>query len=85
MDRFNPSGIAVAAADGRLLIVASRQRALVEVSATGELIAAKELPLTNRHRQAEGIEVTDDARLLVSDEGGNHKARLAVYWPREGG
>jgi uncharacterized protein YjiK len=79
-DNFHPSGIAVASGTGHFLIVASRQRALVELTANGELVAAKKLDLVSRHTQPEGIEITEDARLLVSDEGGNHKARLAVYW-----
>jgi hypothetical protein len=32
-----------------------------------------------RHRQAEGIEITRDGRLLIADEGGRGRARLAVY------
>lgn len=83
-DRFNPSGIAVSEQGGSLLIVASRQQAVAEVSAAGELISARELPLPGRHRQAEGIEITRDIRLLISDEGGKHKARLAIYQPRDG-
>ena len=79
-DQFHPSGIAISPASGNFLIVASRERALVELAEDGELLAARKLPLVSRHRQAEGIEITRDARLLLSDEGGNRKARLAVYW-----
>jgi len=83
-DRFNPSGIAVAGQGSSLLIVASRQQAVAEISASGQLIYATRLPLHKRHRQAEGIEVTSALKLLISDEGGKHKARLAVYTPRDG-
>lgn len=83
VDRINPSGITMDPRSGNLLIVAARQRALVELSRDGQLIDARNLPTGNRHRQAEGIEIGADGRLLIADEGGNHKARLAVYVPGE--
>jgi uncharacterized protein YjiK len=79
-DKFNPSGIALAPQNGNFLILASRQRALVETTPQGTLVSARTLPLASRHRQPEGIEITADARLLIADEGGSRKARLAVYW-----
>lgn len=78
-DRINPSGIVVND-DGNLLLVASRQRALVELTADGALLSTGDLPST-RHRQAEGIELTELQHILIADEGGSHKARLAIYWP----
>jgi len=83
--RLNPSGIVVVPENGNLLIVAARQRALVELSPDGRVLAALPLPLAHRHRQPEGIELATDGRLLVADEGGSHKARLAVYQPRASG
>jgi len=79
VDRFNPSGITTDPRTGNLLIIAARQHALVELTRNGELIDARELPLAGRHRQAEGIEISADGKLLIADEGGSHKARLAVY------
>lgn len=83
--RLNPSGIVVVPQSGNLLLVAARQRALVELSAGGRLLAALALPMAQRHLQPEGIELTADGRLLIADEGGGHKARLAVYFPRTPG
>jgi len=77
----NPSGIAVDPETANLYVVASRQRALIEMKPNGELINAIILPLADRHRQAEGIEITRDGRLLIADEGGKKKARLSVYAP----
>jgi uncharacterized protein YjiK len=79
-DKFNPSGITVVPTNGNFVIVASRQRALVEITPDGELVTARKFELVSRHRQPEGIELTRDARLLISDEGGHRRARLAVYW-----
>lgn len=77
--RVRPSGIAVDEHSGNLLIVAARPRAIIEITADGTFVAATELPA--HHRQSEGIEILEDGRLLIADEGGGHKARLAVYRP----
>jgi len=75
----NPSGIAIVPESGQLVMVAARQRAIVQLSDDGELIDAIILPKKKRHRQAEGLEITADGRVLIADEGGDGKARLAVY------
>jgi uncharacterized protein YjiK len=80
VDRLNPTGITIDRQSGNRIMVASRQKALIELTEDGELVSARNMPLTNRHRQAEGIELTSDGRLLIADEGGTHKARLAVYF-----
>lgn len=84
-DRLNPSGLAVDTETGNLLIVAAQQRALVELTAAGEFVQALRMPLAKRHRQAEGIEITRAQQMLLADEGGRHKARLAVYRPTGAG
>ncbi|MGH8222422.1 MAG: SdiA-regulated domain-containing protein, partial [Woeseiaceae bacterium] len=84
-DRLNPSGIAVEARSGHLLIVAAGQYAVIELTREGRFVDARRLPQSTRHRQAEGIEVTTDGRLLLADEGGTHKGRLATYLPAPDG
>jgi uncharacterized protein YjiK len=79
---FHPSGITVIPESGHLLIVAARERALLEMSADGALIAAFELPTAKHHRQAEGIALTADGDLLLADEGGGKRGRLSVYTAR---
>ena len=79
LSRIKPSGLARHPATGTLIIVAARQMALIEVTPLGELKDARILPLATRHRQSEGIAITTDGRLLLADEGGSKKARLAVY------
>ena len=79
IDRFSPTGVTIDEHSGNWIIVASRQRVLVEVNADGELVNARHLELATRHRQAEGIELANDGRLLIADEGGTHRGRLAVY------
>ena len=77
--RVNPSGAAVHPESGDWLMIAARQRGLFRTNAEGDLFEATKLPHKNRHRQAEGIEVTDDGLLLIADEGGSGKAKLTVY------
>ena len=78
-DRVNPSGLAYAEAADNWLVVAAKQNAIFELSRDGEEIDVIMRLDPGRHRQAEGIAVTSDGRLLVADEGGNGRARLAVY------
>lgn len=77
--RVHPSGLAIDPVTGHLLIVAAQERAVIEMTIEGKLVQAVELPLAARHRQAEGIEITVDGELLIGDEGGGKKARIAVY------
>ncbi|MEX2122871.1 MAG: SdiA-regulated domain-containing protein [Woeseia sp.] len=80
-DRLNPSGIAIDPVSGNLLVVASRPQAVIELDPGGGFMSARVLPLATRHRQAEGIEILATGDLLIADEGGAHKARLALYRP----
>jgi uncharacterized protein YjiK len=75
----NPSGIAIEPESGRHIMVAARQRSIFQLSGDGKLLDAIILPKKKNHRQAEGIEITIHGRLLIADEGGDGKARLAVY------
>jgi uncharacterized protein YjiK len=80
-----PSGIAIDPASGHRVMVAANHAALISLTPDGTLIDAIILPGEGRHRQAEGIAITADGRLLIADEGGNGRARLAVYaWTRDG-
>lgn len=76
---FNPSGIAIDPQTGDWLLVAARQDAFVRLTADGLLSEAIILKKKGRHKQAEGIEMTRDGRILIADEGGDGRARLAVY------
>lgn len=77
--RISPSGIAVDPKTGERVLVAARQYALVRLTADGALLEAIILEKKSRHKQAEGIEITRDGRMLIADEGGGGRARLAVY------
>ncbi len=77
--RISPSGIAVDPQTGERVLVTARQGVLARLTADGVLSEAILLKKKGRHKQAEGIEMTRDGRLLIADEGGGGRARLAVY------
>jgi uncharacterized protein YjiK len=83
--KFNPSGIVLDTDSNSFLIVAARPRSTVEVGMDGRLISARRFSEPGRHRQPEGIELTSSGKLLVADEGGDGKGRLAVYEPPQNG
>ena len=76
-----PSAIVIHPETADIYGLAGPQRAIFQLTPTGELIDAIILPLADRHRQPEGIEITRDGKLLIADEGGDKKARLGVYAP----
>jgi uncharacterized protein YjiK len=76
-----PSAIVVDPRTSYIYGVAGPQQAIFQLAPDGELIDAIILPLAERHRQPEGIEITRDGKLLIADEGGDKKARLGVYAP----
>lgn len=74
-DTLRPSGLAAHPDGDALLMVASRERALVEIDFTGALRNAIELPGGGKHPQAEGIEFGPNRELIIADEGGKGRAR----------
>jgi uncharacterized protein YjiK len=77
--RFHTSGIDVSPGNGNLVLVAARERALLEATLNGELRGATTLPPIHSHPQTEGIALTQQGDLILADEGGNKKGRLSVY------
>ena len=83
--KFSASGIVFDTNNKSFLIVAARPRSMVEVDMDGRLISARRFSQPGRHRQPEGIELTSSGKLLIADEGGDGKGRLAVYEPPQSG
>ena len=75
---FQPSGIERRPVSGNYFVIASRQRAIAEITPDGQVIAVKQFP-AQWHRQAEGITFDADGALIIADEGAGGKARLTVY------
>lgn len=85
----SPDRLAAAGIEGRIspsgltrsprgwLVVAARERRILEIDDEGRILDAARLP--SRHRQAEGIVVTSDTLLNLADEGGRGRAHLTRY------
>jgi uncharacterized protein YjiK len=80
--RVRPSDITVDPKTGNYVLVASLEHGLIVLTPTGQVVSSG--PLAGVHPQAEGVAITRDGILIVSDEapknGGD--ASLTLYrWP----
>ncbi|HEU5219020.1 MAG TPA: SdiA-regulated domain-containing protein [Gemmatimonadales bacterium] len=77
---IHPSDITVDAATGNYVLIASQQRALIEITPAGEVLRSRVLP--GAHDMAEGIAITRDSILIISDEAVTRPAVITLYrWP----
>jgi uncharacterized protein YjiK len=74
---FHPSSLEVLQ-DGRLLLLAGRERLIALIERSGQVIAVRRLD-RERHVQPEGVTVTEGGDLVIADEGRKRRARLAIY------
>ena len=77
---FNPSGIVFRSTTGTLVMIAARQRLILEFTMNGELIAVMHLA-KKKHRQVEGISFLSNGLLILADEGEKNRAILSLYSP----
>jgi uncharacterized protein YjiK len=77
---FHPSEIMRDARTGHFLLLAGRERALVELTSAGEIVGTARLR-QKLHRQPEGLALTADGSLIVGDEAAGRQATLTVYRP----
>ena len=75
---FHPSDLTRDPGTGRYLLLAARERAVAELTPDGQVERVVRLQ-RKLHRQPEGIAITPDGALLVSDEAGRGRATLSVY------
>jgi uncharacterized protein YjiK len=77
---FHPSDITIDPFSGNYVLIASKERGLIEITPTGAPVLAR--PLPPDHIQAEGIAITRDSILIISDEGGTDLGMITLYrWP----
>ncbi len=79
LPRLRPSAIEVVGT--RLLILAGKERVVLETDLMGNLIAWQRLRWP-RHRQAEGLTVMPDGTLVIADEGRWLGGTLTQYRPK---
>jgi uncharacterized protein YjiK len=74
---FHSSDINIDPITKNYVIVSSNQKGLVVIRPDGEVVRSE--PLPGDHRQPEGVAVTQDSLLLVTDESNVHPAALTLY------
>lgn len=79
-DAFSPSDLTIDPLTGNYVLLASIEKAIMEVTPAGEVVFSRSLPPT--HAQPEGIAITSDHILIISDEAKGDQARITLYrWP----
>lgn len=77
---LHPSDLTVDPSSGNYVLVASQEKALVAISPAGNVVFAR--PLPGELEQAEGVAITKDSILILSDEAARRPAVLTLYrWP----
>ena len=75
---LHPTDITIDPGSGNYVLVAAPEKALIELTPNGEVVFAR--PLPGRHAQAEGVAITKDGMLIVSDEAGpRNPAAITLY------
>lgn len=78
--KFTPSDIAVDPLTGNYLVVSAQERGLLSLTPTGAVVFSR--PLPKGHPMSEGIAITRDSILIVSDEMARGPATITLYrWP----
>lgn len=65
-DGLHPSDITIDPFNGNYVLIASREKAMFEITPAGKVVFSH--PLPGEHDQAEGIAITKDSLLIISDE-----------------
>jgi uncharacterized protein YjiK len=74
---FHPSDITIDPITRNYVLLSSLERALIEVTPAGALVFSR--PLPDGHQQPEGIAITNDSILIVSDEAKTGPALITLY------
>lgn len=77
---FHPSDITIDPFNGNYVLISSLEKGIVEITPAGAVVFSR--PLPGSHDQAEGIAITRDSILLISDEAVRRPAAITLYrWP----
>ncbi len=74
---LHPSDVTIDPTTGNFVMIASHEEALVEITPAGKLVRAETLP--HGHNQPEGIAITVDSLMIISDEATRKPAALSLY------
>jgi uncharacterized protein YjiK len=74
---FRPSDIAIDPTTRNYVVIAAHEKGLAVLTPDGEVVRSE--PLPGDHRQAEGVAVTRDSLLIISDEANVLPAQVTLY------
>ncbi len=74
---FHASDINIDPSTGNYVVIASREKGLVVITPDGDVVRSE--PIPGDHRQPEGVAVTRDGILLISDEANVKPAVITLY------
>jgi uncharacterized protein YjiK len=74
---FEPSDMAIDPTTGNYVVIASLQKGLAVITPAGDVVRSE--PLPGNHHQAEGVAITKDSLLIISDEATSKPAAITVY------
>jgi uncharacterized protein YjiK len=74
---FRPSDITIDPFTRNYVIIASHEKGLVVLTPDGDVVRSE--PLPGDHRQPEGVAITRDSLLLISDEANVNPAAITLY------
>ena len=78
--RVRPTDLTIDPFSGNFVLVAAQEQALIELTPAGGVVFAR--TLVGRHPQAEGVAITRDHILIISDESVGSAATITLYrWP----
>ena len=75
--KFQPADMAIDPTTKNYVMVGSLEKGIVEITPGGEVVRSE--PLPKGHNQAEGVAITPDGILIVSDEATHKPAAMTLY------
>jgi uncharacterized protein YjiK len=79
---FRPSDITIDPVTKNYVIISAREPALTEITPDGDVVKTEKL--ASRHNQPEGVAITGDSILIISDEATAKPATITLYRWRTG-
>jgi uncharacterized protein YjiK len=74
---LHPSDITVDPSNGHYVLVSAQEEAYIELTPLGEVVSSR--PLPGGHAHTEGVAITKDGVLILSDEAGKNAAAITLY------
>ncbi len=75
--KFRPSDITIDPATGNYVLISSLDKGIAVVTPGGDVVWSG--PLPGKHHQPEGVAITRDSVLIISDEGSSKPAAITLY------